>query len=270
MRKWWDVLVTKGPGYGYYPNPVKTVLLTKEEHLIDAKKEFEGTGVTITTEGRVVLACPVGNTSFVSQFISSKMSEWCKQSINLSEIAQSQPHAAYSAFRLGLFGSWTYLCRVYHFDKCELQPLEDIINNKFTPALTGLHPPSVMDRHLLSLPQNFDSLGLFIPLEFAARQFNSSSQICSPLIDNIINQSEFLLYDSLVQQTKKKQECWTSHTRDQEEQAEVLFQSLPPDTRRLVDLACEKGSYAWLSTPPLQEHGFCLNKQVFHNALCVR
>ena len=30
LREWWDHLTTEGPGFGYFPNPSKTWLVTKE------------------------------------------------------------------------------------------------------------------------------------------------------------------------------------------------------------------------------------------------
>ena len=49
VRKWWEELNHLGPGFGYSSNPVKTVLLTKQEFLPKAKEIFTGTGVSITT-----------------------------------------------------------------------------------------------------------------------------------------------------------------------------------------------------------------------------
>ena len=45
LRTWWDKLATEGPGYGYYANPSKTWLITKEGHHANAISTFAGTGV---------------------------------------------------------------------------------------------------------------------------------------------------------------------------------------------------------------------------------
>ena len=68
-----------------------------------ATEAFAGTGVSITTQGKVVLGCPIGIDFVVSNFISSKISEWSTQLLKLPEIAITQPHTAFSAFTRGLF-----------------------------------------------------------------------------------------------------------------------------------------------------------------------
>ncbi len=45
---------------------------------------------------------------------------------------------------------------------------------------------------------------------------------------------------------------------------------LPVSLKRSVELASEKGASSWLSTLPIQEHGFCLHKGAFRDALCSR
>ena len=45
---------------------------------------------------------------------------------------------------------------------------------------------------------------------------------------------------------------------------------LPVSLKRSVELASEKGASSWLSTLPIQEHGFCLHKGAFRDALCLR
>ena len=51
LRKWWDMLLKKGPAYGYFPKPSKTWLIVKEEKLEEAKRIFKDTGVKITSDG---------------------------------------------------------------------------------------------------------------------------------------------------------------------------------------------------------------------------
>ena len=52
LCEWWDKVVSLGPHYGYFANPMKTWLTVKQEHHNAAKELFRGTGVNITTDGR--------------------------------------------------------------------------------------------------------------------------------------------------------------------------------------------------------------------------
>ena len=51
LKKWWDVLLEKGPAYGYFPKPSKTWLIVKDKKLEEAKLTFKKSGVKITSEG---------------------------------------------------------------------------------------------------------------------------------------------------------------------------------------------------------------------------
>ncbi len=52
LREWWDELARLGPGYGYFPNPSKTWLDTKEDCHSNAVAAFEGTNINVTSSGR--------------------------------------------------------------------------------------------------------------------------------------------------------------------------------------------------------------------------
>ena len=39
---------------------------------------------------------------------------------------------------------------------------------------------------------------------------------------------------------------------------------------KIIDLASEKGASSWLTSLPLAKYGFVLNKQMFHDAICLR
>ncbi len=54
LRAWWDNLVIRSHGYGYFPNAAKTHLIVKEEFMERAECLFAGTNVNIiTTQGNV-------------------------------------------------------------------------------------------------------------------------------------------------------------------------------------------------------------------------
>ena len=70
----------------------------------------------------------------------------------LSNIARTQPHAAYSVFTHGLVNKWSYIMRTIP-DISDLQvPLDEAIDIYFIPALTGRDSMSNPERQLLVLP----------------------------------------------------------------------------------------------------------------------
>ena len=51
---------------------------------------------------------------------------------------------------------------------------------------------------------------------------------------------------------------------------EAILTDLERNQQRLITAACEKGASAWLSALPLKKLGYCLNKQQFRDAICLR
>ena len=114
LREWWDTLVTFGPDFGYFVNASKTSLVEKEGHLADATKYFENTNVKITTEGKSHLGAALGTEAFVHEFVNNKVQQWVEEVQRLSSTANTQPHAAYSAFTHGLSSKLTYILRTIY------------------------------------------------------------------------------------------------------------------------------------------------------------
>ena len=65
------------------------------------------------------------------------MQEWSSSINILSDIAKSQPHAAFSALTHGLLSKWTYLSRVVPDISHLLVPLDDVLRKNLIPAITG-------------------------------------------------------------------------------------------------------------------------------------
>ena len=73
IRSWWDVLRTRGPSYGYFPNATKSWLLVKENVVQQARALFEDSGINITIEGRRLLGAALGTEAFVTSFIAGSV-----------------------------------------------------------------------------------------------------------------------------------------------------------------------------------------------------
>ena len=131
LHEWWDDLSRMGPGYGYFPNPSKTWLITKETCILDAKAAFKGTDINITSAGRPHLGAGLGTPAYTDQFVTERVDQWCDEVRLLSAIATTQPHAAFAAFTHGLSSKWSYLSRTIPDLGGHFLPLENIIRSEF-------------------------------------------------------------------------------------------------------------------------------------------
>ena len=94
---------TAGPAFGYFPNRSKTWLLTKEDHLEQAKELFENCNIHITSTGQKHLGSTVGSESFSYGYVNAKISTWVDELERLCEIAKTEPQAVYSALTHGIY-----------------------------------------------------------------------------------------------------------------------------------------------------------------------
>ena len=223
----------------------------------------------ITAEGRPYLGSPLGSPDFIKSFVQQKSEEWCGYLSSLSEVAAVHPHPAYSAFTHGTFGWWQYLCRTTPNISHLLTPVESLIRTKLLPNLTGAPPPNDIMRRLLSLPVRMGGMGICSPDDLN-REFDFSLQISNPLVSRILKQDMSYTPDELNSQLNAKSEVIKQRRESLVSISSSLHTSLSRDLKRAVDLAAEKGASSWLSTLPIQEHGFALHKAAFHDAIALR
>ena len=94
LKRWWEKLSMIGPSFGYYVNLSKTWLVINEKCVSAASYLFGESNVNITTEGRPILGSPIGKPEFISNFVDRKVNQWIREIEKLTEVADSQPHAA--------------------------------------------------------------------------------------------------------------------------------------------------------------------------------
>ena len=98
LLEWWESLLELGPSFGYEVN-VKKFWLVVKPHLHDqALSLFHNTGLQISVNGCLYLGAAIGQKCFIDDLVSTKLSVWVKEIETLSNIAQTQPHAAYSVW----------------------------------------------------------------------------------------------------------------------------------------------------------------------------
>ena len=267
IKKWWDYLQKIGPMYGYHPKPSKTWLIVKQEHIKMAEALFPD--VKITTSGHRYLGSFIGDTNGLSEFIEEEMISWKEDISGLANIAQAEPQLAYSAFVYGTSKRWTYIARTTPGIADLLKPLEYQIKEEFIPSVIGkLYVPDNI-RELIGLPSRMGGLNITDPTLTAELEYSNSVKSTQALAEAIFNQQEQYLEDQMTQsnimksiKSIKEQFYCTEHSR--------VVEAFPPQMKRHIELISEKGASSWLTSLPLQEYGFVLNRQEFHDAISLR
>ena len=152
MRKWWDILNEAGPKFGYYPKPIKTILILKDhENLQLATEIFSNTDIQITTTGERHLGAVIGSRQFRSEYVTDKINKWIQDVEEIAEIAKDEPQIAYSAFTKAICMRWCFLQRTVPDIKDYFVPLEEVIRDKLIPGIVGREVTD-LERKLISLP----------------------------------------------------------------------------------------------------------------------
>ncbi len=192
---------------------------------------------------RLYLGAPLGLCEQVYQ-----VQQWSKELKLLSAIGTTQPHAAFAALTHGMTSKWPFFPRTVPHVSEQFQSLEDILRTDLIPHITGRPPPNDTDRKLLALPAR---LGIVNSLH-SDLDFNASIMVTGPLRLLIESRDQDYTYEALANQMTAKRN----------------YHAL--SFVKAMELAQERGASSWLTTLPIAEHGFCLHKGAFVDALALR
>ena len=134
-----------------------------------------GDEVNITTEGQRHLGAVIGSQEFKDQYCREKVLGWKGELEALSEIARSQPHAAYTVFTKGYKSKFTYFMRTIESFEDYVDPIQEAIDDLLLPTVFGQTEPLPSDlRQFVTLTPAQRGLG--VPdLRFEAPQSLHSS-----------------------------------------------------------------------------------------------
>ena len=111
-------------------------LIVKEDQLLNANALFVNSNVNTAVEGKRHLGAIVGNDNYKHGYVDELVKDWNSQLCTLSTVAESQPQAACSAFVNGFKNKLNYFIRTIRDISNLSLPIEDIIRNRFIPAIT--------------------------------------------------------------------------------------------------------------------------------------
>ena len=117
----------------------------------------------------------------------------------------------------------------------------------------------------------FGGLGIANPMITSTREYQSSITITEDLTDLLYRQQKDLnLFDTNRQLSSIKDLKSSKETFLFNQLKDILSRVESPTMKRAMELNKEKGAGSWLTVLPLQQHGYCLNKQEFRDAICLR
>ena len=268
LREWWVQVIKEGEKYGYFVKPSKSWLILKDANRKEeAEILFKECPINITTSGKRHLGATLGTQEFKTTYIDEKVSVWCKRLEKLSEIAKAEPHVAYAAYIHGEQHRYTYFTRTLKDISENLQPIDEIIENSFLPALFGRNITE-KEREMLSLPVREGGLGIRNIHMQASQNYHTSRRITAPLINRIKQQSDFLPDKEVIdlartrtmQQVRELQSINTSN---------IKTKQTPEQQRKLTENS-EAGASSWLGAIPNAQQRLHFNKSEFQDALRLR
>ena len=196
--------------------------------------------------------------------------EWIDDIKMLSKIAIVEPHIAYCTYVFGFQHKYTYFMRTLPNISANLKRLDRAIDEYIIKALFNGVALSYTERIWLSLPPRLGGLGLCIPSEIADIYYQNSKDITTILVDKIVNQHK-KTYESIETDTKlKKMRIRNEKKKREEEKLAYVKDLLPSHKLKVLEATTEKGASSWLTTLPLKDQGFYLNKQTFWDTIYLR
>ena len=270
LYNWYNHLSQEGKKNGYLVNGSKSWLIVKSDVFAHEAKRVFGDEVNITTEGEGHLGAVIGSQEFKDQYLREKVVRWKGELEALSEIARSQPHAAYTVFTKGYKSKFTYFMRTIGSFEDYVDPIPEAIDDLLLPTLFGQTEPLPNDlRQLVTLIPAQG--GLSVPdLRFEApQQFAASTLITAPHVGSITTQSMFIVAgENSTEELKRQHQALK--TVSVKSRMGSIDSILPSDLLRSVNQSRDKGASSWLTAVHLDDRGLVLNKQEFRDSLRLR
>ena len=121
------------------------------------------------------------------------------------------------------------------------------------------------------MPAKFGGLGIFIPMERCDIEYNNSLKITADMVETVYHQN--LIYDPAI--NEKQKVIMNKLKMEKRTRIENLLNNIKskiedPIRLRSQEASLEKGASNWLTTLPIKEHGFYLEKRAFWDTLYLR
>lgn len=266
--RWFQELRTKGPDYGYFAEPSKSIIVVKEQFFGRAKELFDQLNVEVVLANRFLGGC-IGREDGVRDFVGAKVTFWVGAIKRLAEAAATYPQSAYSAFTKSLSMEWTHLQRVVSGCDELYVPLRDAIQGYLTPSLFGRE--ILQNEHgLLALPVKKGGLALRDPVTSAEVSYRTSKAATFVLQTAVKTGQELSLPEHTSHCQTTLREARSNAEKEDSAKSAVALDSLPAPQKRTLCRIIKGEASGWLTVLPLASDGFDLSATQFRDQLAIR
>jgi hypothetical protein len=257
-----------GPRRGYFPEPEKSIIITRQDtpsSALDVLDEFNFT----KSEGHRYVGGFVGSGATEAAWIDPQIDRWVNGIKSLSMVARRYPQTAYAGLTHSLQAEWQYLQRVTPNIDQAFAPVEAAITQVFLPALfdATVHEIETI-RPLLALPVRQGGIGIPDPTTTGAACYLASTEITSLLRDSLINGVPLCAQEHRRTAASSRIDAKTRQTESKEDAIATILQNAPPLTKRRIKRS--KSTGAWLTTLPNRLNGSDLSAEEFRDGLRLR
>ena len=186
-------------------------------------------------------------------------------------IARVEPHLAYTAYIFGFQHKYTYFLRTIPDISPMLKRLDAAIDEHFLKPILNGHIINYSERIWISLPPKLGGLGIIIPSEVSDSWYRHSRDMTLKIVTRIVCQHQKDI-ESVIENVEMKgtNSIKTEKDKKNAEKLNYVKGTLNPHQLKLLEAICEKGASNWLTTMPIKEYGFYLNKQTFWDSVHLR
>ena len=160
LKYWLDTLCELGPKFGYFPEPTKSWVIEKSNCYDKTIHIFKYTYIQIKVQGKRRLDAALSTSQFRDKYVMEKTNKRVEELQVLSEIAKTEPQAAYTCFLSGYKNKLNYYMIKNPGIGKLLRKLDEVSLAEIIPAITGGITITENERKLLSLAHRLGELGI--------------------------------------------------------------------------------------------------------------
>ena len=180
----------RGPAWGCYPEPTKSILVVAPRNVTRDEEHFMGLGIRVVT-GHRYLGDFIGDAAAEREWLKEKVQEW-KESVSvLAGIAHNYPKSAYAGLQKSLQQEWDFVKRVTPRVGEAFSQVEEDLREIFVPALFRGLSEGLPTRENTRLPVKQAGLALPDPVQTAPENWTASCVITGHLVAALRGQVVF-------------------------------------------------------------------------------